>query len=156
MAFMQLIKTLQRNLQQVSGQHLQKYVFVHKRNSSTVSKITLCRHTEVVSSLIPASDRPVKTLGGRCFSLCFPLRNKNVPGDKDRSVSRYQSGAPKATTAQKGKTNHICRAQCDTKSMCIVDSSTFEVLTIKSIDVFQSKTPAEISPTWLWFWLVLQ
>lgn len=106
MAYTQLIKTLQKNLQQLSGQYFRQTCFyLHKRNVSTVSKFTFCGHMDVVSPRIA-----VKTRGCRSFSLYFTARNKSSPEDNDKSVSRYQSGTPKASTAQKGKTSRICRA----------------------------------------------
>lgn len=114
MVYTQLIKTLQRNLQQVSGQYSrQNCLFLHLRNVSTASKSPLCRQTEVDSSLIPVSSHTVKPLCCRSFSLCFNARNKSIPGDKDKSISKYQRGTPKPSTAQKGKTNQLCRAHWD-------------------------------------------
>lgn len=104
MVYTQLMKILQRNLQQVSGQYSrQKCLFLHLRNVSTASKSTLCRQTEVVSSLIPVSSHTIKTLGCRSFSIYFTARNKNIPEDKDKSISKYQRGTPKPSTAQKVK-----------------------------------------------------
>ncbi|CAF98004.1 unnamed protein product [Tetraodon nigroviridis] len=99
MVYTQLIKTLQRNLQQYSRQ---KCLFLHLRSVSTGSKSTFCRQTEIVSSLVPGSSHTIKTLGCRSFSLYFTARNKNVSEDKDKSISQYQRGTPKPT-AQKVK-----------------------------------------------------
>lgn len=105
MAYTQLIKTLQRNLQQLSRQYSrQKSFYLHTRNASIVSKFTFCRHIDVVSPCSPVSSYPVKTPGCHRFSLYLTARNKSSPEDKDKSISRYQSGAPKTSTAQKGKT----------------------------------------------------
>lgn len=102
MAYTQLIKTLQRNLQQLSGHYSrQKCFYLHKRDVFTVSKFTFCRRMDL--SLCPVSSHPVKTPGCHSFSLYLTARNKSSPEDKDKSVSRYQSGAPKTSTAQKGK-----------------------------------------------------
>lgn len=114
MLYTQLIKTLQSNLQRVSGQYFrQNCLFLHLRNVSAASKSTLCRQTEVVSSLSPVFSHTIKTLGCRSFSLYFTARNKIIPEDKDKSISKYQRGIPKPSTAQKGKTSHLCRAQGD-------------------------------------------
>lgn len=154
MIYTQLIKTLQRNLQQVSGQYSrQKCLFVHLRNVPTASKSTLCRQTEVVSSLIPVFSHTIKTLASRSFSLYFIARNKTLPEDKDKSISKYQRGSPKPSTAQKGKTNQLCTAQHENiKSViiCNIHSFTFCIVTW-STDVLQLKKLAETSPTWLLF-----
>lgn len=154
MVYTQLIKTLQRNLQQVSGQYSrQKCLFRHLRNVSTASKSTLCRQTEVVFSLIPVSNHTIKPLGCRSFSLYFTARNKSIPEGTDKSISKYQRGAPKPSTAQKGKTNQLCRAQCDNIKS---NSHNLQYMVVhlldfnmKSTDVFQLKKLAETSPTWL-------
>ncbi|TWW71140.1 mitochondrial import inner membrane translocase subunit Tim21-like [Takifugu flavidus] len=104
MAYTQLIKTLQRNLQQLYGQYSrQKCFYLHKRNVSTVSKFTFCRYMDVVSPCSPVSSPPVKRPACHSFSLYLTARNKSSPEDKDKSVSRYQSGTLKTSTAQKVK-----------------------------------------------------
>lgn len=150
MVYTQLIKTLQRNLQQVSGQYSrQKCLFLHLRSVSTGSKSTFCRQTEIVSSLVPGSSHTIKTLGCRSFSLYFTARNKNVSEDKDKSISQYQRGTPKPT-AQKGETNQLCRAKSDntkTKSHNLQDGFLHLLdFNMKSTDVFQLKKLAGTSP----------
>lgn len=151
MVYTQLIKTMQGNLRQVSGQYSRhKCLFLHLRNVSTASKSPHCRQTEVVSSLIPVSSHAVKTPVCRSFSLYFTARNKSISEDKDKSISKYQRGTPKPSTAQKGKTNHLCRAQCDnigTKNYNLPYRFVHLLdFNIKSTGVFQLKKLAETLP----------
>lgn len=143
MLYTQLIQTLQRNLQQVSGQYFrQNCLFLHLRNVSAASKSTLCRQTEVVSSLTPVFSHTIKTLGCRSFSLYFTARNKIIPEDKDKSISKYQRGIPKPSTAQKGKSDNI-KSNIHNLQYRFVHLLDFNM---KSTDVFQLKKLAETSP----------
>lgn len=120
MFYTQLIKILQRNRQQISGQYSREAcLYSHKRNACTVLKRT-CRHMDAISPRPAVSSYPVPTLGCRSFSLYLTARNKSLPEDRDKSVSRYQSGTPKASTAQKGKTSHLQNPVCQQKIKSLV------------------------------------
>lgn len=107
MAYSQILKALQRNLQHTTTRFsLQKCklaqvgVLVHARRTMfTTSGLSLFRvHTlsSGLSCLTPTQSR-------RNISVDFTARNRSSPEDRDKSVSRYQSGSPKPSAAQKVK-----------------------------------------------------
>ncbi|XP_073344437.1 mitochondrial import inner membrane translocase subunit Tim21 [Pagrus major] len=97
MAYVQILKALQQTA-------TQKCVLVHThRTLSTVSRLTFHRRVEAPSSVLPAVSCLIQAQGRRTISLDFSARQKSSPEERDRSVSRYQSGSPKPSAAQKVK-----------------------------------------------------
>ncbi|KAM3593137.1 uncharacterized protein V6R79_006871 [Siganus canaliculatus] len=107
MAYTQILKALQRRLMQTVAQYSgQKCLFsqTHRTvsaafNSSTVRLTFLSRSVASASSVGPMQS--CTTL--RSFSVQSTSRNKSSPEERDRSLSRYQTGSPKLSTAQKVK-----------------------------------------------------
>ncbi|XP_028289011.1 mitochondrial import inner membrane translocase subunit Tim21 [Parambassis ranga] len=106
MAYAQILKALQRSLQhaptQLSvhrGRLTQLSVLMHtSRNLSTVSG-----PHRGAGAPSPAISCFFQAQRQRLISVDSTARNKSSPEDRDRSVSRYQSGTPKPSTAQKVK-----------------------------------------------------
>nr|XP_046227936.1 mitochondrial import inner membrane translocase subunit Tim21-like isoform X2 [Scatophagus argus] len=105
MAYMQILKALHRTLQQTTPQHsVQKCVFTHThRTVSAVSKLTFRRKVEPASSVIAVLSCLRQTHRLRGFSTDSTARSKSSPEERDKSVSRYQGGSPKASATQKVK-----------------------------------------------------
>lgn len=110
MAYMQILKVLHGTFLQSatrgSGQtcRLTLVSFIHtQRTVSAASRPTFLRRLEVPSSLVPALSCFKQTQPLRSVSLDLTARNKSNPEERDRSISRYQSGSPKPSAAQKGK-----------------------------------------------------
>ncbi|XP_027129926.1 mitochondrial import inner membrane translocase subunit Tim21 isoform X2 [Larimichthys crocea] len=105
MAYTQILKALHRSLQQTVTQHtVQKCLLIHThRTASTVSRLTFHRSAEAPSCVTPAVSCFFRAQGLRGFSLDSTVRNKSSPEDRDKSVSRFQSGSPKPSGAQKVK-----------------------------------------------------
>lgn len=110
MAYTQILRALHRHLPQ----------------TATLCAVQTCRLARV--SLLVHTHRPLSTgwfgpssqrrlgadaaaalscltraQGRRRLSLDVTVRNKSSPGDRDRSVSRYQAGTPRPSAAQKVK-----------------------------------------------------
>ncbi|XP_059183357.1 mitochondrial import inner membrane translocase subunit Tim21-like [Centropristis striata] len=107
MAYTLILKALQRNLQQTAAQYSKRtqvslLIHSHRTISTKVSRLSLHRRVEapcafpVLSCFIQAQRR-------RLISLDSTARNQSSPEDRDRSVSRYQSGSPKPSAGQKVK-----------------------------------------------------
>lgn len=96
MAYVQILKALQQTA-------AQKCVLVHThRTLSTASRMTFLRRVEAPSSLLPAASSFIQAQRRRNISLDFRAWNKSNPEERDKSVSRYQSGSPQPSAAQKG------------------------------------------------------
>lgn len=97
MAYIQVLKVLHRNLQHRAPQ-VSVLIHTHRR-VSTLSRLAfhsgLEANSPVLSCLIQTHRRQ-----GICLD--FTARNKSSPEDRDRSVSKFQSGSPKPSAAQKG------------------------------------------------------
>lgn len=101
MAYTQILKALHRHLQNTATQFsvqrcrlAQVSVLVHThRTVSTVSRLALHR----------GAQAPPCVLSWRTVSLDCTARNKSNPDNRDKSVSRYQSGSPKPSATQKVK-----------------------------------------------------
>uniref|UniRef100_UPI0037E6F9F7 mitochondrial import inner membrane translocase subunit Tim21 n=1 Tax=Semicossyphus pulcher TaxID=241346 RepID=UPI0037E6F9F7 len=103
MAYTQILRALHRNLQRPATQYsVQKCVLTH-RTASSLSRLTFHRRVEAPSSVVPALSCFIQAQGWRGFSLDSTNRNKSSPEERDKSVSRYQSGSPKPSAAQKVK-----------------------------------------------------
>lgn len=106
MAYMQIVKGLQRNLQQTATLYsaqkcklTQVSLLIHThRTASTVSRLTFHRRIEA-PSVMPVLSCLIR----RGISLDSTARSQSSPEERDKSVSRYQSGSPKPSAAQKGK-----------------------------------------------------
>ncbi|XP_047424296.1 mitochondrial import inner membrane translocase subunit Tim21-like [Mugil cephalus] len=105
MAYTQLFKALHRSLQRAAATRLsvqtckltQISLLVHThRNVSTVSTLRLhgAKEAPALACFLQAQRR---------VSLDSTARNKSQPEDRDRSISKYQSGSPKPSAAQKVK-----------------------------------------------------
>lgn len=105
MAYIQILRALHRNLHQTAAQSsVQKCLLVHThRTVSTVSRLTSQRGRGEALSSVPALSCFIQAQRRRGFTLNFSDRNKTSPEERDRSVSRYQGGSPKASAAQKVK-----------------------------------------------------
>ncbi|XP_051266323.1 mitochondrial import inner membrane translocase subunit Tim21-like [Dicentrarchus labrax] len=105
MAYTQILRALHRNLQQTAAQYsVQKCLLVHThRTASTVSRLTFHRGGEAPSSVVPVLSCFPRAQRRRGIWLDSAVRNKSSPEERDRSVSRYQSGSPKPSAAQKVK-----------------------------------------------------
>lgn len=102
MAYMQILKTLHRNLHQTST--VQKCLLVHTHRSvSTVSTLSLHRRAGAPACVLPQLSCFIQPQTRRHVSLDSTARNQTSPEDRDKSVSRYQSGSPKPSAAQKVK-----------------------------------------------------
>ncbi|XP_031137842.1 mitochondrial import inner membrane translocase subunit Tim21 [Sander lucioperca] len=106
MAYMQIVKGLQRNLQQTATLYsaqkcklTQVSLLIHThRTASTVSRLTFHRRIEA-PSVMPVLSCLIR----RGISLDSTARSQSSPEERDKSVSRYQSGSPKPSAAQKVK-----------------------------------------------------
>ncbi|KAF1372947.1 hypothetical protein PFLUV_G00255250 [Perca fluviatilis] len=106
MAYMQIWKGLQRNLQQTATLYsaqkcklTQVSLLIHThRTASTVSRLTFHSRIEAPSAM-PVLSCFIR----RGISLDSTARNQSSPEERDKSVSRYQSGSPKTSAAQKVK-----------------------------------------------------
>ncbi|XP_034416096.1 mitochondrial import inner membrane translocase subunit Tim21 [Cyclopterus lumpus] len=99
MAYTQILKALlHRNLQHTATKckltHVSLLILTH-RTASTVSRLTFRRRVEAPSSVLPALSGFIQAQPRRCVH--------SSPEERDRSVSRYQSGSPKPSAAQKVK-----------------------------------------------------
>uniref|UniRef100_A0A3Q0QR92 Mitochondrial import inner membrane translocase subunit Tim21 n=1 Tax=Amphilophus citrinellus TaxID=61819 RepID=A0A3Q0QR92_AMPCI len=98
MAYIQILKVLHRNMQHGAPQ-VNVLIHTHRR-ASALSRLALHRgleaHSPALSCFIQAHRR-------RGICLDFTARNKSSPEDRDRSVSRYQSGSAKPSATQKVK-----------------------------------------------------
>ncbi|XP_042366598.1 mitochondrial import inner membrane translocase subunit Tim21-like [Plectropomus leopardus] len=111
MAYMQILKALHRNLQQTVTQYsAQKCkltpvsLLIHThRTASTVSRLTVHRRVEPPSCFMPRLSCFMQAHSLRGISLKSTARNQSNPEQRDKSVSRYQSGSPKPSAAQKVK-----------------------------------------------------
>ncbi|CAG5895876.1 unnamed protein product [Menidia menidia] len=100
MAYMQILNALHRNLQhKATLVSLQKCKLVHvdllvhtRRTASTIAKRSVLKTQ-------PASFAQTRS----SIYVDFTARNRSSPEDRDKSVSRYQSGSPKLSAAQKVK-----------------------------------------------------
>ncbi|XP_029385474.1 mitochondrial import inner membrane translocase subunit Tim21 [Echeneis naucrates] len=96
MVYMQLVKALHR--------HLQQTVTHFSVNTCKLTQLSLRLappHRAVSTVSRPAVFTP--SLRQRGLSLDSTARNKANPEDRAKSVSRYQSGSPKPSAAQKVK-----------------------------------------------------
>ncbi|KAM4534338.1 mitochondrial import inner membrane translocase subunit Tim21 [Odontesthes bonariensis] len=100
MAYVQILKALHRNLQHTASQ-----LSVQRCKLAQVGVLVLTRRT---TSSIPQlallrTEAAASQQRRRSISLDFAARNKSSPEDRDKSVSRYQSGSVKPSAAQKVK-----------------------------------------------------
>ncbi len=112
MAYTQILKALHRSLRQTAAQlSVRKCRLIHTHGAvSTVSGLTLRRAAEAPSCAMPALSCFIQAQRRRAVSLDSSARNKSSP--EDRSVSRYQSGSPKPSAAQKGKQGADTQVDC--------------------------------------------
>ncbi|XP_022600042.1 mitochondrial import inner membrane translocase subunit Tim21 [Seriola dumerili] len=111
MAYTQILKALHRHLQLTATQYAvqtckltQVSLLIHThRTVSTLSRPTFLRRVEAPPCVLPALSCFTQAQRLRGISLDFTARNKSSPEDRDKSVSRYQSGSPKPSAAQKVK-----------------------------------------------------
>nr|XP_033494823.1 mitochondrial import inner membrane translocase subunit Tim21 [Epinephelus lanceolatus] len=111
MAYTQILKALHRSLKQTATQYCvqqckltQVSVLVHtQRTVSTVSRLTFHRRAEATSCVTPGLSCFIQAHRLRGISLDSTARSQSSPEDRDRSVSRYQSGSLKPSAAQKVK-----------------------------------------------------
>ncbi|CAK6971233.1 mitochondrial import inner membrane translocase subunit Tim21-like [Scomber scombrus] len=115
MAYRQILKALHRSLQQTATQYavhtyklVQVSVLVHThRTVSTVSRLSFHRGVQSTPwSVLPVLSCFVQAQTRRGISLHSAARNPSSPEERDgghKSVSRYQSGSPKPSAAQKVK-----------------------------------------------------
>ncbi|XP_031705638.1 mitochondrial import inner membrane translocase subunit Tim21 [Anarrhichthys ocellatus] len=112
MAYTQILKALlHRNLQQTATQYCglkckltQVSLLIHAhRTVSTISRLTFRRRVEAPSSVLPVLGGLTRAQTRRRISLDSTARNQSSPEERDRSVSRYQSGTPKPSATQKVK-----------------------------------------------------
>lgn len=114
MAYTRILKALHRNLKQTATHFAAQTCYlpaasllIHThRPVSTVSRLTFHRGVEARSCVLPTLSCFVQAQTRRAVSLHFTARNKSSPEDRDsgqQSVSRYQSGSPKPSAAQKGE-----------------------------------------------------
>ncbi|XP_071382172.1 mitochondrial import inner membrane translocase subunit Tim21 [Centroberyx affinis] len=96
-----IFKAVHRHLQQVKTSRLTQVslLFHTQRTLSTAPRLTFHRRTEAPSSVAAWFIQAQR----RGISLHFAARNKSKPEEREASVSRYQSGTPKPSAAQKAK-----------------------------------------------------
>ncbi|XP_056290035.1 mitochondrial import inner membrane translocase subunit Tim21-like [Pseudoliparis swirei] len=99
MAYTQLLKALlHRTLQHTATKckltHVRLLILTH-RTASTVSRLTFRRRVEAPSSVLPVLSGFIQAQTRRGV--------QSSPEERDRSVSRYQSGSPTPSAGQKVK-----------------------------------------------------
>ncbi|KAM6900464.1 mitochondrial import inner membrane translocase subunit Tim21 [Xenentodon cancila] len=102
MAHAYIFNALHRNLLAAAkiSEQVRVHVRVHRqRTMSTVSRLVLLR----IEALPPALSCLGQAPARRGICLDFTARNRSSPADRDKSVSTYRSGSPKASAAQKVK-----------------------------------------------------
>lgn len=105
MAYVQILKALHRHVHHRATQFsvqqcrlAQAGVLVHThRTVSTVSRLSFHRGVEAPSPVLSCF------IQARAISLDCTARNQSSPEDRDKSISRFQSGTPKPSAAQKVK-----------------------------------------------------
>lgn len=110
MAFTQLSKALHVNLcKMISQPSLQRCLLIQANRTVSTTPGLSYRNTEAPLRVGPVISRLVQTDRRRCISFTATTRNKSSPDDRDKSVSRFQGGSPKPSTAQKGRQhgNHV-------------------------------------------------
>ncbi|KAK2859407.1 hypothetical protein Q5P01_004027 [Channa striata] len=99
MACVQIVKLVHRNLltqHVVQTCKLAQVTFIHTRRTvSAAPALTLLTRRRLPPYVLSQTRRTV--------SLDFTARNKSSPEDRDKSLSRFQSGSPKPSAAQKVK-----------------------------------------------------
>lgn len=111
MAYTQILKALHRNLQQTATQYCVNkckltqvsLLILTNRTASTVSRLTSHRRVEAPSPVVPVISCFIQAQTLRGISRDSTARNQRSQEDRDKSVSRYQSGSPKPSAAQKVK-----------------------------------------------------
>lgn len=114
MAYRQILKALHRNLQQTATQyavqtckltHVSLLMHTH-RTVSTMSRLSFHKGVQAPFSVLPVLSCFAQAQTRRGISLHSTTRNKSSPEERDggqTSVSKYQSGSPKPSAAQKVK-----------------------------------------------------
>lgn len=104
MAFPYLSKALHVNLcKMISQTSLQRCLLVQANRTVSTAPELSSRKTEAPLCVVPVMSRLMQTDRRRCVSFTTTARNKSHPNDRDKSVSRFQGGSPKPSTAQKVK-----------------------------------------------------
>ena len=111
MAYRQILKALHSSLQQTATQYAvhtcklsQVSMLVHThRTVSTVARLSFHRGVQTPWSVQPVLSCFVQAQTRRGISLHSAARNQSSPEERDKSVSRFQSGSPKPSAAQKGQ-----------------------------------------------------
>lgn len=104
MAFTQLSKALHVSLcKMISQPSLQRCLLVQANRAVSTAPGLSYRKTEAPLCVGPVLCRLMQTDRRRCISFTATARNKSTPDDRDKSVSRFQGGSPKPSTAQKGR-----------------------------------------------------
>lgn len=105
MAYMQILKVLHRNLRHSATQlSVQKSLFVHTHGAaSTAARLSLHSGAGAPRSALPVLSCFTGAQTRRAVWLDSAVRSKSSPEERDKSVSRYQSGSPQPSAAQKVK-----------------------------------------------------
>ncbi|XP_026148134.1 mitochondrial import inner membrane translocase subunit Tim21 [Mastacembelus armatus] len=105
-----ILTALHRKLLQTATQYTvqrcklsQVGLFIHTQKTSITARLSPLRRVEVPWSVLPLSYSFLQAQGRRGISLDITARNKSSSEERDKSVSRYQSGSPKPSAAQKVK-----------------------------------------------------
>lgn len=98
MAYAHILKVLHRSLRQTATQLcVQKCYVVHTHRALCTAPAFVRLGTKISSlDCLTASQRH------QVASVHCTARNRSSPEDRGKSVSRYQSGTPKPSAAQKG------------------------------------------------------
>ncbi|KAK5850235.1 hypothetical protein PBY51_014501 [Eleginops maclovinus] len=99
MAYTQILRALHRTATQ-KYTHVSFLVHTH-RTACMVSGLTVLHRTGAHRTVMPVLSSFLQAQRG--VSLRAAARNQSSPEDRDRSVSRYQSGSPEPSAAQKVK-----------------------------------------------------
>lgn len=104
MAFTQMSKALHLNLcKMISQPSLQRFLLIQANRTVSTAPGLTSRKAKAPLCVGPVISRLVQTDRHRCISFSATARNKSSPDDRDKSVSRFQGGTPKPSTAQKVK-----------------------------------------------------
>lgn len=123
MAFTQLSKALHVNLcKMISRPSLRRCLLVQASRTTSTTPGLGYGKPEAPLCVGPLMRVQVQVQADRrrCISFTAAARNKSSPDDRDKSVSRFQGGSPKPSTAQKGMQYH---ARCRSSSYFIQATS---------------------------------
>lgn len=104
MAYMQILKVLHRSARRSATQFTVQSLLVHTHGTaSTAARLSLRSGAEAPWSVVPVPSCLTGAQTRRAIWLDSAARSQSSPEERDKSVSRYQSGSPQPSAAQKVK-----------------------------------------------------